>query len=232
MSSGKDEKKEMFSQVSTLSGRNEVLKYAVNEKVAFMCKGAGKNDQEDSLFYFMPDAVSNNGNLKGQIKLIEGEPSAGEVVANFGANGEKYFYRSKLSIVNAIPFILASDQLFKLQRRAHFRVELSSAAEKSIIIIGINGKKVFIDAECLDFSAGGARMMLLKSALNVKVGDKIIPVLRINGKRFETEAEIRHLKEENENIIAGLKFAESDQELLNRLQVLSLEFQRNITLGL
>jgi c-di-GMP-binding flagellar brake protein YcgR len=229
MSSGKIEKKEIFSQISNINERVRVLKSAVNEMIAFVCKGNGINEQEDSLFYFQPDTVSKNGILKGRIILIEGVPTEGEVIANFGVNKEKYFYRSKLSIKNNIPFVLTSEQMFKLQRRAHFRMGLASASEKSIIIIGLNGKKVFVDAECMDFSVGGARMLLPKSALKIKIGDRISPVLRINGKRFETEAEVRHIKEDKENVIVGIKFSVSDQVLLNRLQVLSLEFQRKMT---
>jgi hypothetical protein len=227
MSSGNSNNKQVFGKIRSGIQRSEVLKSAIIEKSDLICKG-----MHDSLFYFRPVTVMYDGSVVGEVILIEGKIAPGETIANFNSLNEKFFYQTKLGIKDLKYVLEASEKMYKLQRREHFRVGLSTAEESSVVIINHNGKKTFIDAECMDVSMGGARIQVSEEVLSIKPMDKIISVLRINGKRFEVHSEVRHLKNENGIISAGIQFSASNEDLKNRLQMLVLEFQRSIVSSL
>lgn len=227
MSSSNTNDKEIFSKVSGEADRVKILKSALRGRIGFVCKG-----DKSSLFYFKPQTVLKDGSVHGEVKSIEGEIVLGDAFVNFTADKEKYFYQTRLAFQNNAYILSSSEKMFLLQRRAHFRVNLSNSEEKNILVIGYNVKKVFVDAECLDLSVGGLRIKLAPAALPVKIGDKLTLSVTVNGEKFQTQGGARHVRAEKDGLFVGLQFAGEDQELLNGIQKLVLDHQRLLTSSL
>jgi len=226
----KDEKKrEIFDRIRSAFERKQLFLKLIEEGGELLCKG-----DTDALFHFKPSDVDENEGIIGIRTAIEGTSFPSDnIVANFRVGEDRYFMLTSFIQIGKKEMLLFSDQLFKLQRRAHNRVDFDDKIENTFQVIKFNNKKVFFDAKGLDISAGGARVAVAIADAHLAEGDRLAISCHIKNKwRFEIEGEIRHIYTKENIQIFGLQFDVSNIALANKIQMMMLDLQRWVVLNI
>jgi hypothetical protein len=228
MTQGTPKKKEMFEKIRSQIERRQILQKMIAEKGEFLCKGEG-----ETLFRFIPESLTDSEEVLGTRFNVEGQVNSGEeVVANFAVGEDRYFMQSSY-LAGSKDLLVIPKELFKLQRRAHTRVDIPEKISRAVNITKINGKAVFLDAECLDISAGGARLLFYGDMATFKGGDKIHSHFHLKNKwNFEVSSLVKHVSPEGDKQILGIEFDTGNKGLFNKLQMMMLELQRWTALNL
>lgn len=215
--------KEAFEKVKSALERKNIFNRLASQGGELICKGTG-----DCLFTFLVEEYNESQGLYGTLIEINEKPQLGDsIVANFQLGSDRYFMQSTLVKTGQKNLLMLPDSLYLLQRRAHNRVDLPSDVGRGINIIGHNGKVLFLNAECLDISAGGARVLFYGDMASFKVTDHLKLAFHIKNKwRFETEATVRHIRMDHGAQVLGCQFDVTNKGLANKLQMMMLELQR------
>ncbi|GIL17436.1 MAG: hypothetical protein BroJett040_11870 [Oligoflexia bacterium] len=216
-------KKESFEKIKSAIEKKNIFNQLAASCGELICKGSS-----ESLFSFRIDSFVEGQGLSGTVATTGEAPKLGDaIVCNFQIGFDRYFMQSTLVRMGDKYMIVIPEGLFLLQRRAHNRVDLPESVGRSINIIGHNGKVLFLNAECMDISAGGARVIFYGDMATFHVGDHLKLAFHIKNKwRFEAEASVRHIRQEHGYQVLGCQFDVTDKGLSNKLQMMMLELQR------
>lgn len=223
MNGPQNKKRDIFDKIRSNFERKQLFEKLIQETGQLVCKGSG-----DSLFHFTPFEMKGIEGLYGLRVDVEGKVSNTDtIVANFRVGEDRYFMQTSLLTVGDREMVLIPDELFKLQRRIHNRVELDDKINRKINIIERNMKSVFVDADCLDISAGGARVVIYGDLLKVAANDRLRMNFHIKNKwSFEASGIVKHLVILDGNQVFGFEFDTSNKALANKLTMMMLELQR------
>lgn len=218
-----NKKKEIFDKIRSNFERKQIFEKLIQESGHLVCKGDG-----DSLFQFTPLEMKGIEGLYGIRVDVEGKTDLSDaILANFRVGEDRYFMQTSMLLVGDRELLLIPNELFKLQRRIHNRVELDDRINRTINIVEHNLKSVFGDANCLDISAGGARVVIYGDVLKVASGDRLRLNFHIKNKwNFEVSGVVKHLTIEHGNQIFGFEFDVGNKALASKLTMMMLELQR------
>jgi c-di-GMP-binding flagellar brake protein YcgR len=158
------------------------------------------------------------------------------VIFSFDIGPEKFFMQTSAEITSArFIKIQTTSELFKLQRRRNFRVELPRNYEPQIYIDSIEGATVDHDFIVNDLSLGGLSFDIpMDSPLAVEIGDYITGRFRMEEGAlvFPFKANIKHIM----NIgsmgsgikRAGIEFVPLDTATENQMLEVLMRIQKDV----
>ncbi|UOF01454.1 flagellar brake protein [Bdellovibrio reynosensis] len=157
-----------------------------------------------------------------------------EVLVNFAFKTERYFIQTELYFEAGWAVLKIDKELFQLQRRANFRVDIPAKYDAIFNFTEHQGKKYFFDCKVKDVSAGGFKMELGGDPV-LKIGDKVKGHLRIGNRRpleFEVEVRFSSMKEaeDKKQQIAGVQFLNVEKITESKLMTVITDLQREIFL--
>jgi len=221
-------KREMFQKIRSNFERKQLFEQLIAEKGELTCKG-----DSDSLFRFRAVEIKGLEGVFVEKSEVEGKvPISGNIVANFRVGEDRFFMQTSFLVAGHRELMLIPAEVYKLQRRAHNRVDLDPRIERKVIIIEHNHKSAFCDVDCLDLSAGGARIVIHGDLIQVSQGDNLRMSFQIKNKwSFEVSGVVRHLVKQEDAQVFGFEFDTANKGLINKLTMMMLELQRWVVLN-
>lgn len=232
--------KEPFEKIRSLLERKRLFEELFLSQGEIVCKG-----EEEGLFHFLPREIIENDEISGAI-IAEGKVPNGDlqVIGNFHVGAEKYFFVGILKVKNLIATLNLNCDVYKLQRRATFRLGIKNLEDIYLTITEFLGKPQYIAVALADVSAGGARLFFKNSAPfeNFKgttenpgliKGSRFRGVIRPpSGKNIDLFAEVKHIQdvveEDGKVTYFGVEFYDTNPVLKNRLMALVMDLQRKM----
>ncbi len=212
-----------FEKIRSVVERDSILERVLTAQHRLLIKGKG-----DNLGLFKTLRV-NNSRLLGQIEALHGRFLESQpIVANLKLEDERYFFQSDIVPDDGLFEIPFPKALFLLQRRAFKRFSIDQAAGRASYILKVNGDDANYFVECLDVSAGGARIHFHGGSFKFQSGDQLQLQLNIKGKwSFELNATIRYIAfHDDRDQIFGISFDKDDKTLLPRLSLMIMDLQK------
>ncbi|MBC7741110.1 MAG: PilZ domain-containing protein [Bdellovibrionaceae bacterium] len=172
-----------------------------------------KSDREFSVYRF-------------NFKKYQAEP----IVCSFDIKDDKYYFKSTLKATDAELLLGYPNQLFQLQRRNDFRVNIPSNVTYLCELKTIDGRSLNIMTELRDLSLGGCLVSIKDAAdLNVEQDSKVVIHIKVN--EFDNAnilTTAKHIKviKESRILQLGLKYIDPSAELLSELQTLLMQLDR------
>lgn len=156
-----------------------------------------------------------------------------EALLNFSLDDDRYFMASAFILEKNRIGIRCDQDLFILQRRNNFRVELPESYSSMFNILSINEKAAFIEMKVEDFSAGGMRMFETRDPITVKEGDVIKGTLKMGARTpMQMEAEVKHISSKEikgaAKVVLGVEFLKVDKMMEGRLMTMVASLQQDV----
>ncbi len=231
--------KEPFEKIRSLVERRKLFQSLVDTLGEIHCKGDG-----DALFTFVPVAPDNKklilgpevlafGALKQTHPIAEGQL----VLGHFSVEPDRYFLkgtmRSSPKGEGHVFELNAESEIFKLQRRKTFRVQLPSSFPIYFKIKTCDRKSLDLDIKVADLSAGGMRVYSPDYELPFKDGTEVVGTLYPPSSRaVDLVAVVKHIRSaviDNKLLPQfGVEIVNPSPTLKNRLISLTLDFQHRI----
>lgn len=125
-------------------------------------------------------------------------------------------------------------EIYKLQRRQHFRLRIPDSYKAVFQLLDLNGKPHQLKAKIQDLSEGGCLLFLPHNRPELKAGDRIEGEFQMGSREaLRVKGEVRHIKVEpssEESQIVGLQFSDLTPAFENRLFSLVMDLHREIKL--
>lgn len=202
----------------------KILRLIGHEKKQLFCKGS-----RDTFFGFKPTEYREEAGVIGRVVVFYAKPRRFEkVVVNFVVGTNRFFALAKFGSDESRGILQFDPVFYRLERRQHLRIPLLPSVKKVGNIIQWIDKTVFIAADILDFSLGGAQVVIPAEQYRAaRMGSKIRIVLHVKSKwSIDVQAEIRRIELGSEKVQLGLKFKSTDLRSQRQIQALAMELQR------
>ena len=152
-----------------------------------------------------------------------------EVTCSFEIKDDKFFFKSFLTSTNAEFKIIIPSEIFQLQRRNDFRINVPMGLAYTCEIVRLNQKKGPFPVELRDLSLGGCQIAFPKKLIRVALKDEV--VLKIKMNQFENDKVLtlaKHIKkiETTDTLLVGLQFIDLGAAFLTELQGLLVYLDR------
>lgn len=179
--------------------------------------------------------------IGGGFRVLPKESNDSEGTFSFDLDENKYLFRAKL--------VKNSEQqgelhrltpIYKMQRRAMYRLSIPSDFYAVVRITHINAKKVGAFAKLSDISGNGMGLWYSDEAGKIEVGDSLNVVLNIRQRPAENlELKVTHCRsvsgglllgpDQPANIILGTRFAtENSLDVLKKMNHIVMEIYRDL----
>ncbi len=172
---------------------------------------AKKNEKEFFLFKFNFDKLENE-----------------KIVCSFEIKAEQYFFTSAISTVQNDLIMSVPAEIFQLQRRNDFRVNIPIGSSFECVLRSVDGRLVKEKAEIRDLSLGGCQLIIDKSSFTLTKDSEIEFNFKMgNVDRDNIFCLVRHIVEiKNKKLSVGLEFKNTDADFLTDLQSLLVNLDR------
>lgn len=154
-----------------------------------------------------------------------------EVTVSITLSMDRYFMTGHLSKnPNGTYRLEIAPQVFKLQRRQHFRLRIPMSYDAYFALTSLNGESSLLKARIEDLSEGGCRLYLPHGRPELKSDDLIKGHFQMgNRASIPVTGVVRHIKYNSrptESQLIGVQFQEMTPALENRLFSLVMELHR------
>lgn len=223
-------KKEPFERIKSSRERLELFQKLAQLKLDLLCKA-----DEESLFNFKIQSVDPKL-VRGRVVAVDRVPlKSGQAVMQVAIEQERFFFSCELELDGNEASFKWDVPIYKLQRRASFRIPIPAELEFNLNLIKWAGKTVFWEARVVDFSDGGVKCFLLDPDRRLQSGDSLTLAMHAyTGKSLELEAVVRHaqsvVQEGSLTVYYGLEFVNVSPGVKSKLVAMSLDLQRRIVL--
>lgn len=217
--------KSPFEKIKSVAESRRIYERLVRAGQDFYCKGDG------GLFAFRGERFDPEAGIEGRIVLFEDTNLKSEsVVINFSVDDERYYTTCDFAPSGTSGILKPSGTLYRLERRAHYRVDLPSTIERACNIINQDGRSVFVTSTVLDISQGGVRLQTPHGKLkDVKSGARLRCALHIRGKwKFELLGQVMHVRKVDQFDVFGIQFQNLSDGMSRKLLSMMLELQREV----
>jgi hypothetical protein len=208
-----------FERVFSLIERKKLLKRVAADKTKIHIKSA-----RNEVLEFKVQGLDEGFNLEG--KIFGSQPRDFEkVTALFYIEKDKYFLTTRLKQKGDSWVLLNDTNLYKLNRRTAFRVQVPTTMEMVLFITSIRNIEINKNVSVIEFSSGGARVHWYNDR-KLSPGTPLKGVLQWGkGKVLPIDAVIMHSPAPG---VFGLRFINLTNITMNRLKLLSLEVQQSL----
>ncbi|PWU19136.1 MAG: hypothetical protein C5B49_06220 [Bdellovibrio sp.] len=202
------------------------------------------------MFGFKPVSFNEKWGFFGKVSVFEQRPEASDsVTLNFALGTDRYFAEAEFRPLANDGILRFRGDLFKLERRGHFRVPLAEHVQRDCNIIARRDKSVFLDAKVVNLSQGGAKVQMDLSPVAASpptltprsVGgvaatgvspmvkdENLRVVLHLCGRwRVEVLARVRHAVVEGDQNFLGLAFSFENEISRRQLMAAAMDLQRD-----
>lgn len=213
-----------FSRVANQTEKQRILDALVAHRGEVSIYDRNKKHYTLTLKYYRDD-----GKISARLQTGEGILYPGEVTINFQLNSFQYFMRSEVRFIDGgdeSDFLIdESRDLFKLQRRAHFRVrlvDLFQGRSPLNFVINFKNKELKESYPLADLGAGGMALLIPSHKFfRLEAGEDVDGCIMGDNLRMELRARLCHRGKLHNNAnyheILGFRFVS-----LPRLQELHL----------
>ncbi len=201
-----------------------ILNQIAREKKQLFCKGI-----RDVFFGFKPTEYRDNAGMLGRIVVFYAKPKRFEkVMVNFVIGTNRFFALAKFGSEENRGLLKFEPVFYRLERRLHLRIPLTSGVKKICNVIQWSDKVVFLQAIITDISLGGVQISLpAQNYRPSRQGTPLKIVLHIKSKwNIEVLTEIRRIELGSDQVLLGLKFKSQDLRTQRQIQALATELQR------
>jgi len=152
-----------------------------------------------------------------------------EVVCTFDTKEDKYIFKTTLNASQGQANLNVPAEIFRIQRRNDFRVDIPTEVKYTCKIRTVNKKTVNVDVTLEDLSLGGCKVTLPENVYKMESNCQLELTLQMN--QFESDelkAISRNVKLiENQNVQRiGLQFLTPDADTLADLHALLVYLDR------
>jgi c-di-GMP-binding flagellar brake protein YcgR len=223
--------KDIFMRVFDDKDRRDIISELIFERSILSIKGDGEKlydlrASEHTINEFICVFLDKSA----EIKLSK------KVTASFKVKGESYFFKSQCLVKEDYVVLDANFELYKLQRRNQYRIEIPERLGATFNATSINDKPSEDIFEMTDVSAGGCKLKMRDAHpmfQKLKKGDRVKGELIVPEKiRIELTAEVIYIKEKvnYKNVIkfVGFHFLDTSPAIDRRLFSLTLEIYREV----
>ncbi len=211
-----------FNQLSDQNSK-EVLAFLVHNQTNLIVKVdkkhfktkmlTKKNDREFTVYKFNFQNYQNEA-----------------VVCSFDIKDEKYFFKSIMKATNAELLISFPNEVFQLQRRNDFRVNIPTNVTYLCELKTVNKTRLNVMAELRDLSLGGCLVSVKEGAkLSIPADSEIEIHIKINdfdSPHIRTVAKHIKMIKGNDTLQLGLKYIDPMADFLRELQGLLVQLDR------
>ena len=154
----------------------------------------------------------------------------------FDLEDEFFFFKAPFEVViaNEVRFKL-TDELYKLQRRNHYRVPLDRVPACTLEIQTVNGVHTKFQVKLLDLSGGGCAIEFpAVSKVNIKTNDRVKAKIIIPSRMERAiEGSVRHVRPRDPKVpsserVAGIQFLALDQKRTHQIIQHVMEIHRDL----
>jgi c-di-GMP-binding flagellar brake protein YcgR len=166
---------------------------------------------------------------KDRFNLKEGE----EYLGHFFIGGQKYYFQGTAHVVNGAIMIPVPAELYLLQRRQNYRVNIPANYLAYFNTLTVNGRKEQLHCRLLDFASQGCRFEYRAPSPIIKLSDLVTGQLAIGPRdAIDLTAVVRHLKTETDANgpiqSCGIEFQNLTGILENKLFAITMELHKEI----
>ncbi len=212
--------KSPFERIFSKVDRKKILQGAIKQKIQIFLKNS-----KNQLFQFRATHVDDSLDIHG---YIEGpEPRDFEkITALFYLNKERYFITTRAKKKDGVWSLLSDQQFYKLNRREAFRIQIPVSHDVTYYISTIRNIEINQQVRIIEISSGGARIHW-RNPRRLSIGSVMKGSIQWGkGKLLPVDASVVHIMEEG---IFGLKFVHMSPSTINRLKLLCLETQMELS---
>ncbi|MBC7370139.1 MAG: PilZ domain-containing protein [Bdellovibrionaceae bacterium] len=205
-----------------------LFKDLATTRTELICKG-----ESDQIYRFIAERTHPNNTVVCSVPYGIPQPlNDNDLVCNFFIGGERYFFRSLVTIDKDQVQLSFQNELFHLQRRQNYRIKIPEKYTAAFLISEHKNSAVKLSAHIFDLSSGGARVEMTAAEPVLTLGDQITAHLFL-GKRepLEIEGIIRHHKIEKfatkpPKQIFGVEFSSMSPLLEGKLFAITMDLHR------
>jgi hypothetical protein len=231
--------KEPFEKIRSLVERRKLFQSLAENSGEVVCKADG-----DALFIYVPVAPDNHKLLFGTTVMSFGTLKTAqvltknqEILGHFTVEPDRYFLRGLIRPAEKgeghVYELDAESEVFKLQRRKTFRVQLPASFPIYFRVRTHEGKSFDLDLKIADLSVGGMRIYSPEFELPFKENSVLVGTLYPPSSRgIDITATVKHIQSSiiDHRLLPqyGVEFLNPTQTLKNRMTSLTLDFQHKI----
>jgi c-di-GMP-binding flagellar brake protein YcgR len=144
-----------------------------------------------------------------------------DVVCSFEISEDKYFFKSQLTSRGDDFKILIPIDIFQLQRRNDFRINVPSGMTASCEVKTINMYKAAMKVELRNLSLGGCMIAFPTRQLKISLKDEVdikIQLHQFDEEKIPTIAKHIKMIDSSQKTLVGLQFVAMDAAFLTELQ--------------
>ena len=202
--------------------KNELVDYLVESGCEFIVK--------ISQNHYKSKILTEKGLTSFSIyKFFSGSFNHQEVTCSFEYKESKFFFKSSLTNKGGELVLDTPENIFQMQRRNDFRVNIPPNSGYVCEIVKVNTAKKKITVDLRNLSLGGCQIAVNVNDLVLIQNEEV--ALRIQIKEFDAEAIptlAKHIKngETSELVLVGLQFVDPQADFLTELQGLLMYLDR------
>lgn len=160
-------------------------------------------------------------------------PMNHDMIFMFHVGKDKYIFEGKLQLVNELCSINTDVILYKLQRRAFYRLEIPDKYKAVFRIKEINNDPEKIYTEIGDISAGGMKVRTTIKFSLLHKDDHLKGDIELPGRDpISVTTQVRHIMKKNynnqEHTFLGLEFIPPSPQLQHQMTAIVMELYRAI----
>jgi c-di-GMP-binding flagellar brake protein YcgR len=220
----------IFTRVNNASEKRTILHKLSESRIHLNIKG----EKEEDLYSLRIAKLTGKEitclipNPSPKIKLGK------KVTCSFIMGSERYFFYTQVWVSRAAIVLDTNFELYKLQRRNHYRIDVPERLKAFLEIRKHNDNASKLKLSIIDLSGGGVKCRALATSdLKFNVGDQIEAILTVPGKAsLEVLGEIRYTDVKDvagkDYTYCGVKFLDIKASLERRLFNLVLDIHRDV----
>ncbi len=215
----------IFKKV-TRADKRECLQRAVAQAVPLTAKGSG-----ELVFTLIAEHLMEGDILVCRLAEAPGEEQKSEsYLIKFHLAEYSYFAQIQGNWQDGRVYLDCRADLFQLQRRKTTRVSLPGDYNAYFNVMEHLGQNVFYEARLLDYSSGGAKIIVTSPRIPFRAGDLFVGTLRL-GHRGPTKlrAEVRYVAPPRTGFdeqILGIMFVKVDMTTEAKLMAFTMDLHR------
>ena len=216
----------IFTKIKTINERDQLFIDLFNCKAEILCKS-----RTQEVFKLKPTKL-NEQNIECAFDKKNMNQSQ-TVIVMFSLAGDKYFCQSFLHVKNNKVSLDTVVDVYKMQRRSHYRVFLPPGYMAEFRAKTINGIENTFKTEISDISAGGLRLKSTAKFVMLKKGDLLEGTIHLkNRSQIEIKCQIRYTRKQRDGrkefTYVGVQITPLTAQLEHKMMAIVMEIYREL----
>lgn len=223
----KPDPQSFFSKIKAAAEREKLFEDASHSKITVFCKGLSEK-------IYPLKIIKKEGQTLRCAFIKESLHESQKVIIMMNLGEDKFFFSADLiKGAKQSASLELNEDVYKLQRRSHFRINIPDNLQSHFETIAINGSQQVFKFDIVDVSGGGLRLRTQTRYMMLKKGDTLEGTIKFRNKTNITAAlNVRYSRtsrsDKKEFTYIGVMFDPITPQLEHKMSAITMELYREL----